>query len=167
MRYTSDVRREGLLRNFIFGVEDALVSTVGFVSGIASASVDRPTLLLSGIVLVAVEAFSMGLGTALSEESVEEVRLRRRARWGASVRDALVMFFSYLLAGLAVLSPYAFMPEPQAMVKSVVLSLGLLFLLGVFSARVARLPVLKRGLRMMLIGGAAIALGVFVARTVR
>jgi VIT1/CCC1 family predicted Fe2+/Mn2+ transporter len=137
---------------------------VGFVSGIASASVDRSTVLLSGIVLIVVEAFSMGVGSALSERSADEVRLRRRARWAVPVRDASVMFASYLLTGTLVLAPYAFWPSSVAMPQSIIISLALLFLLGMFSARVAHLPLFRRGLRMMLIGGVAIALGVLVAR---
>jgi VIT1/CCC1 family predicted Fe2+/Mn2+ transporter len=155
--------REGYLRNFIFGVEDSLVSTVGFVSGIASASVERSTLLLAGSVLIFVEAFSMGVGAFLSEESTLEARYRRGIRPLKSMLDGAVMFVSYLAAGFLVLSPYALGPSDGSVLRSVALSLALLFLLGVLSARVARLPVIVRGFRMMVVGGLAIALGILVA----
>jgi len=158
------VRKEGFLRNFIFGVEDSLVSTVGFVSGIAAASVERNTVLLSGVVLVFVEAFSMGVGSALSEESVQEARTRRTVRWGASVAGGLVMFISYLLTGALVLLPYLVSDVAHALPQSIAVSLGLLFMLGVVSARVSRLPILRRALRMMFVGGAAIVLGIVVGR---
>jgi len=158
------VRKEGFLRNFIFGVEDSLVSTVGFVSGIAAASVERKTLLLSGVVLVFVEAFSMGVGSALSEESVQEARTRRSARWGASVAGGLVMFISYLLTGALVLLPYVVGDVSRALPQSIAVSLVLLFMLGVISARVSRLPVLRRAIRMMVVGGTAIVLGIVVGR---
>ena len=51
------------LRNFIFGVEDSLVSTVGLLSGVAVANVDQATIFLTGMVLIFVEAFSMGVGS--------------------------------------------------------------------------------------------------------
>jgi VIT1/CCC1 family predicted Fe2+/Mn2+ transporter len=49
------------LRNFIFGVEDSLVSTVGLLSGVAVAGVASRTILLTGVVLIFVEAFSMAV----------------------------------------------------------------------------------------------------------
>src|SRR4030042_786063 len=159
--------REGYLRNFIFGVEDSLVSTVGFVSGIASASVERSTLLLAGSVLIFVEAFSMGVGAFLSEESTLEARYRHRIRPLKSMLDGAVMFVSYLAAGFLVLSPYAFGPPDQSVLRSAALSLVLLFLLGVLSARIARLPVIARGFRMMLVGGLAIVLGIMAATFIR
>ncbi len=162
MAYTEDMRKEGFLRNFIFGVEDSLVSTVGFVSGIAAASVERNTLLLSGVVLVFVEAFSMGIGSTLSEESVQEARTRRSARWGVSVAGGFVMFVSYILTGLFVLSPYLVSDVSHALLQSIALSLGLLFLLGVVSAKITGLPILRRAFRMMIVGGLAILLGIIV-----
>jgi len=49
----------GHLRNFVFGVEDSIVSTVGLVSGIAIAGLPKTEILLTGAVLIFVEAFSM------------------------------------------------------------------------------------------------------------
>lgn len=154
------------MRNFIFGIEDSLVSTLGVVSGIAVADVAPPTILLSGIVLIFVEAFSMGVGSFLSEESVQELRVRRHVSFAPSLAGALVMFISYVTAGFLVLAPYTVLLPHEALVWSVVLSLAALFLLGAFSARVARVGMVSHGLRMMAVGGVAIALGMFVSRTV-
>lgn len=158
------MRKEGFLRNFVFGVEDSLVSTVGFISGVAAASVDRNTLLLSGVILVSVEAFSMGVGSALSEESVQEARTQRRVGWGTSIAGGFVMFVSYLLAGALVLSPYIMSDTADALGQSIVLSLVLLFFLGIISAKISGRPLLPRALRMLIVGGLAILLGIFVGR---
>lgn len=61
-----------IIRNFVFGVEDSLVSTVGLLAGIAFAGVEAKTVVLTGAVLIFVEAFSMGVGSLLSEQSVEQ-----------------------------------------------------------------------------------------------
>ncbi len=158
------MKREGLLRNIIFGVEDSLVSTVGFVSGIAVASVERSTIILSGLILVCVEAFSMGVGSVLSEESVREARVRRSVRWGPALAGGFVMFISYILAGAFVLAPYWFHGVGRALSESVAISLALLFLLGASSARLTGLPVMSRAIRMMVVGGLAILLGIFVGQ---
>ena len=158
--------KEGFLRNFIFGIEDSLVSTLGVVSGIAIADIAPPTILLTGVVLVFVEAFSMGVGSFVSEESVQEFRKRRHVPMMPSLLGAVVMFVSYVGAGALVLAPYTFLIPARALPWSVGLSLAALFLLGIFSARLSRVPLVSHGIRMMVIGGVAIALGMFVARTV-
>lgn len=64
--------RESLIskiRDLVFGLEDSLVSTLGVVIGIAAGTSDRAVVILSGIVLVAVEAISMAAGSFLSAKS--------------------------------------------------------------------------------------------------
>src|SRR3990167_8323104 len=95
------------LRNLVFGVEDGLVSTVGLLSGIAIAGVDRETIFLTGIVLIFVEAFSMAAGSFLSEASVEEMHGGADDTRG-SIAAGAVMFFSYFAAGILPPFPYIF-----------------------------------------------------------
>lgn len=152
------------IRNFIFGVEDGLVSTVGFLSGVAAAGVSRPTLLLTGAVLIFVEAFSMAVGSFLSEHAVEEYARHgevspRRSEWGA-----LVMFGSYLIAGFIPLAPYMLFSAGAAFWISVLLSLAVLSLLGVLSARLFGIAAFRKGFEMLIVGGIAIGVGVLVGK---
>jgi VIT1/CCC1 family predicted Fe2+/Mn2+ transporter len=80
------------LRNFIFGVEDSLVSTVGLLSGIAIAGMSREDVFVTGLVLIFVEAISMSAGSFLSESSAEEYETQRTAVSGRSYRSASIMF---------------------------------------------------------------------------
>lgn len=154
----------GYLRNFVFGVEDSIVSTVGFLSGIATSSIQRHELLIAGGVLIFVEAFSMGTGSYLSEQSSLEARYGSNARFMRSFWGGIVMFLSYLITGFLVLLPYVISFGGQSVLISVLFSLFLLFLLGIISARMTGLPILWRGFRMMVIGGIAVILGILVAR---
>jgi len=52
-------------RNFVFGVEDSLVSTVWLLSGAAAVVVAQETVLPTDFVLIFVEEFSMGVGSFL------------------------------------------------------------------------------------------------------
>ena len=52
-------------------MEDSLVSTVGLLSGVAVANVPMTTILLTGLILIFVEAISMAAGSFLSEYSAE------------------------------------------------------------------------------------------------
>lgn len=67
----------GAVRQLVFGVEDGIVSTTGAVLGIAAGSMNSKIVLLSGIVIVVVEALSMAAGEYLSSKSHREMLARK------------------------------------------------------------------------------------------
>jgi len=73
--------------------------------------------------------------------------------------QALVMFFSYLLSGFFVLVPYIIFSPSVALPVSIAISIAILFMLGAYSGKVARVSVWKNGVTMAVIGGAAILIG--------
>jgi len=148
------------VRNFIFGVEDSLVSTVGLLSGIAVAHASIKTIITTGTVLIAVEALSMGIGSYLSEQSVAEYRSQRN--WREPAIAGTIMMFSYLLAGLIPLSPYIALTGNQAFWGSIASSLISLLILGFLSARLLNGKVWRNSLRMLAFGGLAILIGTAV-----
>lgn len=154
-------------RNFVFGVEDSLVSTVGLLSGIAIADIPTKTILLTGIVLIFVEAFSMAVGSFLSEYSAEEYLEKRTVSSYQPFVNSVIMFFSYFVSGFIPLMPYVVMDTRIALPVSVIASLAALFILGMAGAKICGIRVWKSGLRMFLIGGAAIVIGVLVGSSVQ
>ena len=150
------------LRTIVFGVNDSLVSTVGFLAGISVAGVPRTTIVLTGIVYALVEAFSMATGDFLSEESAEEYMNKSSVSERPSVIAAIFMFISCVLASLIPLIPYMIFASSSALIVSVCLSILALFIVGISSAHFSRLPMLWRGMRMALLGGAAIVVGVAI-----
>lgn len=150
------------VRNFIFGVEDSLVSTVGLVSGVAVAGVERGTVLLTGLVLIVVEALSMGVGSLLAESSTQELVFKKASALRSAVFGGAVMFVSYFIAGFIPLAPYVFLDVAQAFPLSIALSLVALFGLGFGSASVLKGKRTRSGLRMFVLGGLAIAAGALI-----
>ena len=150
------------MRTIIFGINDSLVSTVGFLAGISVAGVSREIIVLTGIVYALVEAFSMAMGDFLSEESAEEYMKKSDVSNRPSIVSAVLMFVSCVLASLIPLIPYIIFASGTALIVSVFLSVFALFIVGVISARFSRLPMLWRGARMALLGGAAIVMGVAI-----
>jgi vacuolar iron transporter family protein len=65
------------IREVVFGVEDGIVSTVGALTGIAIAVSDQSIVIISGLVIIAVESISMGMGSYLSGKSVKETEERK------------------------------------------------------------------------------------------
>lgn len=150
------------IRNFIFGAEDSLVSTVGLLAGIFSAGIAQREIIISGIVLICVEALSMSVGSFLSERATEESFSDYKRQESKSLLAAVIMFASYLACGIIPLFPYFFVAIDQAFGWSILVSLLALFILGFLSAKILKTKILKSVLRMMVIGGLAIGLGVAV-----
>lgn len=147
------------VRSFVLGVEDSLVSTVGLVSGIAAAGSTRATIILSGVILIFVEAFSMAMGELLADTTVQEFEAHQNVPlWKARI-SALVMLVSYLCSGFLVLSPYIFISGGIAFYISIGTSLLALFVLGIATAELSRTRSLRKGFTMVLVGGAAILIG--------
>ncbi|MFM2330600.1 MAG: hypothetical protein RLZZ26_107 [Candidatus Parcubacteria bacterium] len=154
------------LRTVIFGVIDSLVSTVGLLAGIDVAGAPHKTVVLTGIIYGFVEAFSMAVGNFLSEESAEEYESKADVPNGPSALAGVVMFISFVFASFIPLAPYFFSATWMAFASSIVVSIVALFIVGMISARLARLPMLWRGARMALLGGAAILMGVIIGTIV-
>ncbi len=161
---SSKIAKASYYRNFVFGVEDSLVSTVGLLSGITIAGVDSKTVLATGVILIFVEAISMGAGSFLSESSAETYENHVEKPTNRSYLDALIMFISYLLSGCIPLLPYIIFSQDIAFWGSVIVSLLVLFVLGVINAKISGTRVWKSVMRMVLIGGSAIAIGSIIGR---
>lgn len=71
---------------------------------------------------------------------------------GTPVNDALYVGLSYLVAAIIPISPYFFIEAARAVVISILLTLAALFGLGLLKARYAKLPPIKSGLQVLLIG---------------
>lgn len=65
------------VREVVFGLEDSLVSTLGTITGVAVGTHDVFVVLLTGVVLVFVEAVSMAAGSYLSSKSATDLYEQR------------------------------------------------------------------------------------------
>lgn len=165
MRHTTAKNSTSVfVRNFIFGVEDSLVSTVGLLAGVAATDMPRDHILLTGGVLIAVEALSMGVGSLLSESFAEEYVERSTGTERRSLSAATIMFVAYFVAGFIPLFPYIILEREPAFATSIVVSCVALFLLGFLGARHFGARGYRSGGRMFLLGGGAIVIGILVGR---
>jgi VIT1/CCC1 family predicted Fe2+/Mn2+ transporter len=155
-----------IVRNAIFGVEDALVSTVGLLSGIAIQGVAHGTVLLTGLVYIFVEGFSMAVGSFLAEESAEEYEAGSAVSNRKPFLGAVAMFVSSVIAGFVPVVPYLLLSGTATETASIVLSIVFLGVLGFVHARIAKLSVWPRVIRMVILGGGAIVVGVVVGALV-
>lgn len=147
------------IRNLIFGVEDSLVSTVGLLSGIAVAGVSQQTLILTGVILILVEGFSMGIGSFLSESTAAEAD---HASGKGPREGSIIMFVSYIIAGLIPLTPYFVMYSDNTVWVSIGLSLISLLVLGAVAGDLLKISIWHNAWRTLLLGGLAIIVGTVV-----
>ncbi|MDP3992747.1 MAG: VIT1/CCC1 transporter family protein [bacterium] len=153
--------RRGYLRNFIFGAEDSLVSTVGLLSGVSFAGLASREVILSGVILILVESISMGAGVYLSEDSAND--LPQAGEHDNTIADATIMLISYLLVGLIPLLPYIFSADTTTgFYYSVGFSLIALFSLGLFKGYVVGKHPIYSAIKVLVVGGLVTAIAVAV-----
>lgn len=209
------------IREVVFGLEDSFVSTMGAVSGIAVGSGDARIVVLSGVVLVAVEALSMAAGSYLSSKAATELydeRVRQdisrvlaervtdeetlkqfftrkglKSKEVALVHDVIVKerkmwlkevqrceykmspavgdtpFFAagimgcfYLIGGAFVLLPYLLFPLALALPAALLLTVTLLFFLGVWKASLAGVNRVQSGVEMVAVSLGAALIGMAI-----
>lgn len=148
------------VRSSIFGIEDSLVSTTGLIAGVAASGADKRFVIVAGLVAVAVEAISMGAGEFISEDT--EHNLDKGKDSGSPIVGGIIMFLSYIAAGMVPLLPIIFFPEQYAMVVSIVAAAIGLFVLGLVKGRATRRSSLRNGLQVLIVGGIAAAIGIAV-----
>lgn len=155
-------RRAMYVRNFVFGGEDSLVSTVGLLSGVAAAGITKTDIVLTGVILIFVEAISMAVGSFLSENSAEEYLDKQELPLRESLTAGGIMFAAYFVLGFVPLFPYIIWPVNVAFSASIIAALFALALLGWLSGRQFKVTAWRSGLQMLILGGLAIGIGVLV-----
>lgn len=163
------------MREIVFGLEDSFVSTLGAVTGIAAGVQDTHIVILSGLVIVSVEAVSMSAGSYLSNKSAteaeqevlhEEGKTRSAAIHTHLIRSAVVMGIFYTIGGLVPLAPYFFLPIDFAYGPSIFFTALCLFALGAWSASFSKKSAWRGGAQMAAISLAAAVLGFVIGRAV-
>lgn len=163
------------MREIVFGLEDSFVSTLGAVTGIAAGTQNTEIVILSGFVIVSVEALSMSAGSYLSNKSAAEAEEAVLGELGETrtgfkthlLRSAVVMGVFYTLGGMVPLAPYFFLPVAWAYAPSIILTAACLFALGAWASSFSK----KRsawtgGWHMVVVSLSAAALGFVIGRAV-
>lgn len=152
------IKNTGYFRNILFGAEDSLVSTVGVLFGVASSAqtIDQSQILMTGLIVISVEALSMGAGAFLTETSTYE--LSKKSYQDKPAIDGLLMFSSYFLFGLIPITPYVLISGPYAKIVSLGATLVALFILGYIPTKK-----IKAAIRMVVVAGSAAVIGFIIA----
>lgn len=152
---------EDYLRSIMFGLQDGLVSTTGVVLGIAAGIHDKPIIILAALVAVSVEASSMAAGQYSSEKAVHQMD-KTGKHTDNLIIGAVLMFFSYFIAGMIPITPIILLDLKIAPAISISLSFMALFILGYIKGKIVEHKAFRSAIEMFVIGGIATALGILV-----
>lgn len=152
---------EDYFRSVMFGLQDGLVSTTGVVVGISAGIPDRAIIILASFVAVSVEASSMAAGQYSSEKAVHQMD-KSGKHTDSLIMGSLLMFFSYLGAGLIPISPFLIYSPDTARVISISVALTGLFVIGYFKGKIVEHRALRSAVEMLIIGGLATVIGLVV-----
>lgn len=145
----------------MFGIENSLISTVGLIAGMSVGTSETRVVVLGAAVAIAIESVAMGVGEYLSDDTVQELdKIKRHP--DNPLLSGLLMTLSGTVAGLVPLLPVLILPFPASLVTSIIAALIVLFLIGYIKGRVLHNKPVRGGLKIMIIGGFATALGVVV-----
>ena len=158
---------------------DGVVTILGIILGSTLlGEAGARSIIAAGIGALVAMGISGASGTYMAEKAEQERRIKEieeamltrldksvitEARAMAAVIAAVIDAFSAVLAGLLVLLPYFasalnLLSSDLSFYLSLELSLGLLFLLGLFLGRIAKRSLIASGLKSLAIGVATILL---------
>jgi hypothetical protein len=122
-----------VIKNMTFGIEDSIISTAGVLLGVNAANLSRQEILITGFILVLVESLSMSYGAFISDEAFLKTEGAQKDV-KKIVFYALIMFLSYFIIGLVLLTPFYFnFTNPSVYV--ILIALTLLFYIIYFNEK--------------------------------
>lgn len=154
---------EDYLRSALFGLQDGLVSTTGVVVGISAGVAQKEIVVLAAFVAVTVEATSMAAGQYSSEKAVHQMD-KTGKHTDSLIMGAVIMFFSYVLAGLIPIIPTLLFNQADARILSVILAFIGLFVIGYIKGKIVEHHALKSAIELFVVGAVATSLGLAVGQ---
>ncbi len=145
------------LPDMVYGANDGLITTFAIVAGVTGAGLSMTVVLILGFSSLLADGFSMATSNYLAERTPagDETQTARRH----AARHALVTFLGFVIPGIVPLMAYLLpITGDYRFVLAAVMTLVMLFVIGVGRGLATGLPALRAGLEMLLVG--ALAAGV-------
>jgi predicted membrane protein (TIGR00267 family) len=165
----SALRRIDIVEGFqgvAFGTMDGLITIVGVVIGIATATDSSAIVVISGVVAGVANAFGNSIGFYASELAERAEHIHENQHVSSMVetrRSTLLSFVSSLASMIVPVVPFALLRDLQlAMIVSLTVALATLFVLGALVGKLSRENLWRFGLRYALLGLAGAVLSFVV-----
>ncbi len=165
-------QKAGYLRDAVFAANDGVVTTFAVIAGSAGASLGPSVVLILGFANLFADGFSMAAGNYLgvkSEMEFEESKGEDGHKEGSPLKQGVVSFVAFNLAGFIPVIPFLFKLDSAFQVS--IIFVGLSFLaIGFLKSIYTRKNIFVSGAEVFLVGSfaafIAFAIGFLVERFV-
>jgi vacuolar iron transporter family protein len=157
------------IRDLVYGANDGVITTFAVVAGVTGGTLSPMTVLVLGIANLLADGLSMGVGNYLGIRSDERVREAQQLpeQEAFPARHGLVTFVAFVAAGAVPLMPYLFSGASlDRVIRSIGLSLAVLFTVGAARARVGTGTWWANGLEMVGLGAVVGGVAYYAGRVV-
>ena len=158
-----------LLGDVVFAADDGIITTFAVVAGAVGASLPSGVIIILGFANLFADALSMASGHYLgvkSEIDYQKAEGDNKDLARSPLKHGLVIFVSFVLAGLIPLIPYL-LNLSASFLASALLVAASLFAIGAIRAYLAKKNILSGGLEMFIVGGLAAVIAYFVGLMLR
>jgi len=153
-----------------FGTMDGLITILGVVIGIASATENTSAVIIAGLVAGLANAFGNTFGFYASElaERAEHIQENQRLNSMTETRRSTVLAFTHSVGStIVIVAPFSVLGLTTAIFTSLIFASLLLFALGGFVGKFSHASPLKFGLRYVTLGLMGAGLSFVVGEAVR
>lgn len=159
------------LREVVFGANDGVVTSIGFLVGISGSVSNQSTIVVAGALTIIAGSVSMALGNYLGVKSQNEYESERTAdKWSgpSPAISGFVMGLFYLIAGMPPLLPYILVtPTTRALTMAVIIAILVMSGIGFLRWSLTGKSLGKKILETITIGMIAALVGFLAGEALR
>lgn len=152
------------IRDVVLSANDGIVTTFAVVAGSLGASLSPSVVVILGLANLFADGLSMSTGSYLgvkSEIEYEQSEGKKVKLGTRPLKNGLVSFFSFGIAGFIPLISFVFKFNEPVLVSSILVASSL-FIVGIFRGMVSNKHVLRTAFENLLIGGASAVVAFYV-----
>ena len=157
-------RMEGIA----FGLADGIICLIGLIIGVAEATLNPTTVIISGIIGGLSDAFGNSIGFFISQSTERSVQIHEAKEHGVNTRihskkevwmSGVFSFLSTVFVLIMLLPPFVFFNINMAIIITFSIGMILSFILGFYVGRLSKESPYKTGFKyvMLTIIGAIIS----------
>lgn len=156
--------RADYVRDIVLSANDGVVTTFAVVAGSLGASLSPSVVVILGLANLFADGLSMSTGAYLgvkSEIEYEQNSGEKIKIGNKPLKNGLVSFFAFGLAGFIPLMSYIFKFENSFKISAILVAITL-FVVGIFRGVVSNKHILRTAFENLFIGGASAVIAFYV-----
>jgi len=142
------------MQGVAFGIIEGIIMIFGLTLGISALNVSKVLILITGLTAGIADGLANSAGFFVSEEVEAEHKIVKHSKKQILFSSSLCGLATFLAVMFPIL-PYLFLSIGVARLISIVVSLSLLFMFGIYHAKISKENPVREGLKFATIGAVA------------